>query len=179
MNIYILEWGCGPGRIIRHLKDTIKHNIKLYGSDFNAEAIEWCRTHIEDIEFCVNSDRPPFPFESNFFDCIYAISVFTHLSETAHFEWIKELLRVLKPHGLIIITTHGDSTGGRLLTHERRLYDLGKLIVRGHVKEGKKWYLAYHPPEFVKNELLKECEIISHGQFGHGYQDMWVARKRR
>ena len=177
-NIRILEWGCGPSRIIRHLKGVLRHdNVELYGTDCNAESIKWCRNNIEETEFFINQARPPFLFETHFFDCVYAISVFTHLSEAMHFEWIREIRRVLKPNGLIIMTAHGDSACDRLLSHEMKLYDSGKLVIRGDVKEGKKWYLAYHPPEFIRDELLKDFDIVSHGRFSSTIQDIWVARK--
>jgi len=176
-HIRIFEWGCGPGRIIRHLKGALgDKQIDLYGSDYNAKSVEWCQDNIEGIKFFVNQIQPPLPFEANSLDCLYAISVFTHLSEAMHFEWIREILRVVKPNGLIIITTHGDSASDRLLLNEKQSYDSGKLIVRGDLKEGKKWYLAYHPPEFIRNQLLEACKIVYHSGF-ELTQDIWAARK--
>ena len=178
-NFRILEWGCGTGRIIRHLKNALQHNVELYGADYNRESIEWNRHNIEGIHFVVNSLEPPFPFQPDFFNCVYAISVFTHLSEEMHFKWIKEIERVVKPDGLIIITTHGDLTTDRLLSHEKQLYDSCRLVVRGGVKEGKKWYLAYQPPKFVRNEFLKALDILQTGLFNSSQQDIWIARKKR
>jgi len=176
-NARILEWGCGPGRVIRHLKDNLKQHVELYGTDYNAETIRWCQHNIDGIKFFVNQTKPPFPFESGLFDCVYALSVFTHLSEIMHFEWIREIRRVLKPNGLLIITTHGDTASNRLLSHEKQLYDLGTLVVRGDVKEGKKWYLAYHPKRFVTDDLLKGFDVVLHRQF-YPTQDVWVARAK-
>lgn len=176
-NVRIFEWGCGPGRIIRHLRSALTHrNVELYGSDYNAETIEWCRKSLKEIEFFNNQAKPPLPFEANFLDCVYVVSVFTHLSEEMHFEWIKELSRVLKPNGLLIITTHGDSASDRLLLNEKRLYDSGKLVVRGNVKEGSKWHLAYHPSAFVRDKLLKAFVVVSQDYFTPT-QDIWVAKK--
>jgi hypothetical protein len=49
------------------------------------------------------------PYEDNFFDLVYAISVFPHLSLTSHFDWMRELGRVLKYSGLLILTFFGSS----------------------------------------------------------------------
>jgi ubiquinone/menaquinone biosynthesis C-methylase UbiE len=174
----ILEWGCGPGRIIRHLKCALRNDVKLYGADYNKETIEWNRQNIKGIEFVVNQLEPPLPFESAFFDCVYAISVFTHLSERMHFEWIKEMERIVKPNGLVIITTHGDLTTDRLLPDEKQLYDSGSLVVRDGVKEGKKWYLAYAPPKFIRHNLLEAFEILHSSCFASNQQDLWVARRK-
>ena len=177
-NIRILEWGCGPGRVIRHLKSFLRYgSVELYGTDYNDESITWCRNNIYGIKFFINQTQPPFMSEIISLDCVYAISVFTHLSEAMHFEWIKEIRRVLKLNGLVIMTTHGDSTRDRLLSHEMQLYDLGKIVVRGNVKEGVKWYLAYHPPAFIRDKLLEGFDILFHGQTVD-CQDIWVARKK-
>ena len=47
-------------------------------------------------------------------DVIYAISVFTHLSEAMHESWMAELRRVLKPDGILLATLHGNKVRGKL-----------------------------------------------------------------
>jgi hypothetical protein len=99
-----------------------------------------------------------------------------------HIQWIKELFRVVKPNGLIILTTHGDSTKMNLLHYEVQEYDAGKLIVRGMVREGKRTYVAYHPPSFIRNELLKDLTVISHitNPIPQSLtQDVWVVRNSK
>jgi methylase of polypeptide subunit release factors len=41
----ILEWGCGCGRILLHMKD-LANQVELYGVDIDAEAIEWADHNI-------------------------------------------------------------------------------------------------------------------------------------
>lgn len=60
-----------------------------------------------------NELSPPLPFGDGSLDCVYAISVLTHLSEKSHFEWVAELRRVIKPRGIIAITTHSDASAAR------------------------------------------------------------------
>lgn len=104
-NIKILEWGCGPARVIRHIQSFNGFNrIDRFGTDYNKSSIKWCQENIQDIVFKKNELSPPLDFQDNTFDCIYALSIFTHLSESLHFDWIKELMRVkniLQPTSLI------------------------------------------------------------------------------
>jgi hypothetical protein len=46
----ILDWGCGPGRIIRHLPALLPGS-QITGSDYNAGTIAWCRVHLPGITF--------------------------------------------------------------------------------------------------------------------------------
>ena len=50
----VLEWGCGPARIIRHLTKVLGHDAHLYGSDYNIETITGCRENIEGVTFIKN-----------------------------------------------------------------------------------------------------------------------------
>jgi SAM-dependent methyltransferase len=48
---------------------------------------------------------PPTSYPDQMFDLIYSYSVFSHLSEEAHLAWLKEFKRIMKPGGLLIVTT--------------------------------------------------------------------------
>src|ERR1700750_1381382 len=37
----ILEWGCGPARIVRHLPALLPH-AAIHACDYNHETIDWC-----------------------------------------------------------------------------------------------------------------------------------------
>src|SRR5690554_4895026 len=105
----ILDWGCGPGRIIRHLNLFIGADCRLYGTDYNTKSIEWCTQNIPSISFKNNRLDAVLPYDDHFFDVIYGLSVFTHLSEPMHYSWYNELMRVLKPDGILLFTTQGDN----------------------------------------------------------------------
>ncbi|HEV3204173.1 MAG TPA: class I SAM-dependent methyltransferase [Gemmataceae bacterium] len=102
----VLDFGCGWGRIIRFfMKEVAATN--LWGIDCYEEMIEisrktnpWCR--FQKIE-----PRPPVPMAANSFDMIYCFSVFSHLAEDIHNQWLAEFQRLLKPGGLLIATTRG------------------------------------------------------------------------
>jgi len=178
----ILEWGCGPARIIRHLNEFLVPPRSLTGCDFNRRSIAWCRSNFPEIQFVENELAPPLPFESNSFDAVIARSVFTHMSEAMQLAWAEELRRILKPTGVLLITTQGDFFRGlHLNQQEKTEYDQGKPVVRANVKEGLKWYSAFHPEAFVRNRLLAGMQIVMHkpGPVAEYFeQDLWVATNR-
>jgi SAM-dependent methyltransferase len=178
----VLEWGCGPGRLIRHVKDLLPgKEVRLTGSDYNPESIAWCRQNLPGIRFVENGLNPPLAFPDASFDVIYSFSVVTHLSETVQLAWMKELRRVLKPGGLLICTTHGDEYRHLLASRdELDAYDAGHIVVQGKYEEGKKWFVAIHPEPFVRNRLLEGLDdvrrVAALPEDGV-LQDVWVARK--
>jgi SAM-dependent methyltransferase len=106
----ILDWGCGPARILRHIPSALHSQpVQLYGTDYNQKTIDWCQEQFPHIHFISNQLLPPLNLKDNFFDAIYGISVFTHLSKESHYKWIKELHRIVKPGGILILTTHRNS----------------------------------------------------------------------
>jgi len=182
-DISICEWGCGPGRVIRHLAHIPGfRRIERSGTDQNEDSVNWCAKSIGNVRFVKNGLEPPLPLETEVFDCVYAISVFTHLSERMHYAWIDELFRTIKPNGILIFTTHGDRSANRLLPAEKARYDSGSLVIRGQIEEGKKYFLAYHPPAFIRRKLLKDYVVIKHIENPAAYQseqDVWVVKKAR
>ncbi|BAV64963.1 class I SAM-dependent methyltransferase [Sphingobium cloacae] len=178
----ILEWGCGPGRLIRHMAALMPDRApRIVGTDYNPATIDWCRDHLPDIEFALNGLAPPLPFPDNSFDATYNFSVFTHLSEEMHEAWARELYRVLKPGGMMIATTHGDHYR-YLLTRrdEADAYDSGRIVTQRRFREGKKWFFAIHPPAYVRNTLLagfKQVEQVPPDAAADMTQDVWLGFK--
>jgi SAM-dependent methyltransferase len=105
---YILDFGCGCGRIINWFYDLYQ-DCKFYGTDIDEEAITWCQENLSDkCNFSVNEAMPPLPYPNQFFDLIYSISIFTHLPEEMQFAWLKELKRVCKKGAYLLLTVHGE-----------------------------------------------------------------------
>lgn len=177
----ILDWGCGPGRIIRHLPNVVGNGCEYFGTDYNEKSIEWCSQNLEGIHFNKNSLTANLPYEDNFFYVIYGISIFTHLSEQLHYDWYKELFRTLKPNGIMFLTTQGDNFKIKLTDPELEKYNSNELVVRGKVKEGHRTYSAFHPPKFMQN-LFKNAQILEHIETKPENaqsipQDIWIIKK--
>jgi len=174
----VCEWGCGVARIIRHMGDFLGDGAELSGTDYNERMIKWDRRNIPQARFSINGLTPPLPFAEGAFDCLYSYSVLTHLSEEMHHAWLKELARVVRPGGIIMVTTHGDQVRGKLLGDEAAAYDAGRLVLRGGVQEGSRMCVAFHSPAFMR-AFLKDFQVLLHtpGPNPTGPQDLWVVRK--
>jgi len=174
----IFEWGCGPGRIIRHLPVLINRPaFEFVGSDYNRKTITWCNAHLEGIKFIENDLAPPLNIADATLDFIYCFSVFTHLSEKLHHDWLKELLRVLKPGGFFMFTTHGDAFSFHLNSNELDNYYSGKLVVRDRSEEGKRDFAAFHSPKFIREHFLAGKTITRFIESGAMGQDIWIIKK--
>lgn len=142
--------------------------------------VAWCTSHVDGVGFVRNRLDPPLTFPEGEFDAVYAVSVITHLSEPLAEAWVTELERVLARDGLLLLWTNGNPVAGALLADERRLYEAGHCVTRGGIKQGRKWYLAFHPDSWVRSTLLRSFVIVDHlrGGFSGVEQDIWVARRQ-
>jgi SAM-dependent methyltransferase len=150
----MLDFGCGCGRIMRHWRDL--QHVRLYGSDYNPILIRWCRYHLPFARFETNQFSPPLSFQSNQFDFVYARSVFTHLTRDLQQAWVDELWRVLKPGGHLLFTVSGDQFLGWLTSSEAEQYRAGRLVIRDGEMQGKNYCAVFHPPSYVRQELIGE-----------------------
>ena len=178
----ILDWGCGPARVLRHLPEVINNGCTFFGTDYNQKTINWCAENLDGISFNHNTIDPPTGYLPETFDIIYGISIFTHLSEQNHLHWINELKRILKKEGILMITTQGNVFKEKLTIKEIQSFNKGNLITRGNVVEGHRVYSAFHPPEYMEQlfqhanfKLLNHIEGLKKN---YGLeQDTWFLRK--
>jgi SAM-dependent methyltransferase len=101
----VLDFGCGCGRALRWFQTALPQ-AHLHGTDVRAASIAWCRENLAGT-YCANGTLPPLPLPDASIDLTYALSVFSHLSREQNIAWMRELARVTKPDGLILVSTHG------------------------------------------------------------------------
>lgn len=91
----ILDVGAGQGYFCRRLKDL---GYRVEACDGVAEGFK-----CPDVPFTKVDLNQTLPLPDDHFDCVVAIEVIEHLEN--HFQFMREMVRVTKPGGLIIITT--------------------------------------------------------------------------
>lgn len=99
----VLDWGCGCGRIARHMPALSP--AKLVGRDIDAYTVKWCAEHL-DGDFKVSALQPPLDVAPGSIDFAYGFSVLTHLTAPMQSRWLEELGRVIKPGGIAALTYH-------------------------------------------------------------------------
>jgi SAM-dependent methyltransferase len=175
----ILDFGCGCGRVLRHwhsLKST-----RVFGTDYNPRLVEWCRLNLSFADVRENRLEPPLRYDDMAFDLVYALSVFTHLTRDLQDAWMRELFRIVKPGGHLLITTHGEYYIRRLNEQERRRFLAGDLVVKNNLgAPGTNTCSAYHPVAYVRNHLALDFQVeqfIPSGATGNPMQDLYLLRR--
>lgn len=164
----ILDFGCGCGRTLVHMK-AMAPNSKFDGIDIDDNAIAWCKGNLNFANFRLSKETPPIDYEPNTFDCIYVISVFTHLDEDYQFRWLEELQRISKPGAVVVLTVNGSKNGQGFFFE--RSYEEGLFPA---------WYQnTYHSRDYVYENFGKYFEVLKHlPRSMNAHQDVVVLRKR-
>lgn len=100
----VLDVGCGNGRFFSTLEDR---NITYTGIDFSKGLIDIAEERYANdtrATFMVG-DALALPFPDNSFDTVVSFAVIHHIpSKEYHMQFFRELARVTKPSGLIVVT---------------------------------------------------------------------------
>ena len=182
----LMEWGCGAGRLSRHLIDRFK-GAKFYGNDIDKEAVKWAADNLEG-EFILCGLSPPLDYKDCQFDLVVSLSVFTHLTKAFQDLWLAEIRRVLEPGGLFLATTHG-AFAGRWTFHKpgefeevfkTGFYDGLEDTRLGDVAGGDYYRSTFQTYEFTKDYYSEYFEILDYIEGGmNNLQDVYILRKPR
>ena len=179
--IYVLDWGCGVGRVIQHIPSGLPNAI-CYGADINKERIKWNRIHIPNILFDV-IEYKQLPYPSSFFNLIYGISVLTHIHSTEQLFWIKELERIMQPSTVAVISTHGNNFFDQLSEKEKQTVLTKGSFTLDYTTHGHRLMTTFNEPITFRSILEQFFEIKafyegkSHPE-KLGGQDLWIVTKR-
>jgi len=180
----ILDWGCGCAGIGRYfINDSA---FDYFGCDIDSVNIDWCKEKISSKSFTKVLPIPPTPYQNGQFDVIVGISVFSHLNNKNQFQWLKELHRILKPEGFLIVSILGlrpiaqQQISNCLhiiengFTFNASFHEIGEII------EDQGYYgTALHTVDYVLENWTNPF-ILQEYRLGYlGHQDIVVLKKRK
>ena len=97
----VLDLGCGNGRYLPLFREN---GVEYFGMDFSEKLIELAKNKYPEANF-ITGDALTLPFPENFFNKVYGIAILHHIpSEEFRLRFLKEIKRILKPGGLLILT---------------------------------------------------------------------------
>lgn len=97
----ILDAGCGSGLITRYLAERYP-SAKVEGCDLSQERVKQAQAAGPGIQFH-HCDLGSTPFGDNTFDMIVSRYVFQHLAQRKAGAALRELFRILKPQGKLLL----------------------------------------------------------------------------
>ncbi|MDQ3637521.1 MAG: class I SAM-dependent methyltransferase [Actinomycetota bacterium] len=104
----VLDFGCGAGRVLRHFLAEAEQ-AELSGCDLDGPSIAWLKSALcPPLHALHSGEWPPLPFADGSLDLIYAMSVYTHLTDNWS-AWMVEHHRMLRPQGLLLASFAGPS----------------------------------------------------------------------
>jgi 2-polyprenyl-3-methyl-5-hydroxy-6-metoxy-1,4-benzoquinol methylase len=103
-DLRVLDLGCGDGRFTAEIATS---GARVVGAEVAQAAIDRARAHHPELEFERVEIDGELPFVDGAFELVWASEVIEHVSDTAR--WLSEVRRVLRPRGVLLITTpsHG------------------------------------------------------------------------
>lgn len=123
----VLDFGCGTGGISGCLASALPG---LQGTDISEASLETARRQVPGVVFSAGkADCLPYP--DNAFDAAFAVCVFHHIDPYAREKSVAELVRILKPGGMLIIMEHNPWNPGTRLVVNRCELDRDAVLLSG------------------------------------------------
>ena len=160
----VLDFGCGyQAYFLRHIKNTVTSGI---GIDYDTENIK-ISNNIKLVKFRFIDKLP---LADNFLDKIFLLAVIEHIPLTSEFPLLRELRRVLKKGGKIILTTP-TPFGKKIL--EFLAFKL-KIISAKEIRDHKK-YFNYEDFRSIASRF--NFKIVKYKTFQFGINSICVMEK--
>jgi SAM-dependent methyltransferase len=168
----VLDFGCGAGKLLRHLFDVPAAGGELHGCDIDAPSIAWLDEHLAPpVRAFTVQEAPGLARADGSFDLALAMSVFTHLTD--HWAgWLLELHRVLAPGGLLVATFLGEGMSEAIAGEPWDPDRIGMNRTRawqgweegGPSVQHSEWWLRAH-----WGRAFEFLTVEDGPEFGHGY----------
>ena len=105
-DLRVLDFACGYGRLLRFLTLSVSP-AQVWASEIQPEALDFAAREFG--VHAVASDFDPRRFEpGRRFDLIWVASLFSHLPGGLFHEWLRRLVELLEPRGVLCFSVHDE-----------------------------------------------------------------------
>jgi SAM-dependent methyltransferase len=118
----VLEIGCGYGRIVRALRNTVPSG-RIHVSDVIEGGAQFTASEFGATKIPTD----PGPEWDGRFDLIYLLSVYSHLPRLAVADHLRRMQSLLAPGGVLVFTTHGPDSAQILEVYNQYWLDEGRV----------------------------------------------------
>ncbi len=162
-NKVVLDIACGSGYGVSLLKKAGAD--KVIGVDISAETIDYCRDKYSDslVEFHVGHVEK-IPLKDHSVDVAVSFETIEHVNAAAQVKFLQEIRRVLRPHGIFVVSTPNS-----------RVYPKGNAF---HLKElDPQEFGAILRENFKHTTLHYQDDVVSSYVFSDEHGNVLVNRK--
>jgi ubiquinone/menaquinone biosynthesis C-methylase UbiE len=133
-NGFFLDFGAGVGASVPFFR---KHfpSAHLTCVDVSKNSLEIASSNFGGAAAYVTFDGTYLPFADNSFDAVYACCVFHHISPAEHISHLRELRRVLKTNGIIVIYEHNPFNPLTVRAVNSCLFDENAILIKANLME--------------------------------------------
>ena len=157
----ILDFGCGNQSL---LLETMNNKLKSgIGVDYDTENRK--KGNVEYVRFKFLNKLP---FKNDFFDKVFLLAVLEHIDPNNVKILFNEFYRILKPKGIIILTTPTPHSKKILEFLAYKLHLISETEVRDHK--------MYYDRKKIE-DLIPNLQIINYELFGFGLNSLCVIKK--
>lgn len=160
----VLDAGCGSGVLTLHLMNTCK---SVYALGSNKGALSFLREKIgqtseknSNVEF-IDADLRTIPLKDNLFDIVFLYEVVEHFSGDDLNLMIREIRRVLKKNGYLVLTTPNFYSFWPLLEFLIDFFRLGVTL------RNEQHLTRFDPKKLTDFLSRNNFEIAKTGTFNH------------
>ncbi len=162
----VLDFGCGSGRVMRHMGAEAERAEAYLGCDIDATSVEWVNNNLTPFRAFDNEHAPPLKLEDGSIDFAYALSVFTHLTDHSY-DWLLELHRVLADGGYLLATFLGPGMSDQVAKEKWSAAKFGQTFV-GYARPWDPGPDVIHSAWWIREHWGRAFEIVRLRPWGFG-----------
>ena len=125
----IFDFGSGIGNSIPWFRKYFP-NSELICADISTKSMDVSKLRFPGNEVYLKISESGIDFADNSVDVIFCTCVFHHIEESQHVFWLKELNRILKKDGLIIIFEHNPYNPLTVSTVKHCPFDVNAKLIK-------------------------------------------------